>query len=217
MAYDLTYQRADGPSGGPAEGTRRLADHIEQLWPETANWGIYNPRRVRGSTTTWSIHAEGRAIDVAIPLDAAGEDTGNEIAAWLIDNATTLGCQFFIWNGRSWRPDRGWRTYSGTSPHRDHIHLEQTRLAAATWTPEVPTMHVDNVIDPHGQSDTAGRTPFWSVTADGGVTSHNGARPTGPDLTTFDLASPIDGAEYHAGQLVLTASGDGGTFALNAA
>ncbi len=37
--------------------------------------------------------------------------------------------QYLIWNRRSWAPGRGWRTYTGVSPHTDHIHVELNRSA----------------------------------------------------------------------------------------
>ena len=220
--YDLTYQSATGPTDGPEPGTKRLADYLEQKWPATAFWGIYNPRKI-GGTNRWSTHAEGRGLDLGIPLDDAGLDLGNEIAQWLIDHAEQLGCQYLIWNGRSWSPSRGWRIYTGQSPHRDHIHLEQTRRAAAVWNPDDlieasdPMDHIIDIADPVPAGTRAGREPFWSVYADGRVEQHNGARNLHVDLTNYDLAAPITGGWYRDGvpaALILVAAGDGGTFRL---
>lgn len=134
MSYDLTYQRAEGPTDGPQPGTVALTEHILGHWDHTHSMGIYNPRKVRGSTNTWSVHAEGRAVDIGVNLDAKGLRTGDKVAAWLIHNAEAVGIQYFIWNRRSWRKSRGWRDYRGTSPHRDHLHVEMTREAAADVT-----------------------------------------------------------------------------------
>lgn len=137
--FDLTYERATGPSTGPQPGTVLLQNHIIKLWPRTWSKGIFNPRVIRGTENRnpprWSIHAEGRAVDIGVSLAASGEIVGDEIANWLTRYAEALGIQYFIWNRQSWSASRGWTAYGGgAGAHRDHLHIEQTRLAAATLT-----------------------------------------------------------------------------------
>ena len=133
VTYALTYQKATTPAGGPQPGTVALQNHIVTRWPATRTLGIYNNRTIRGSTSL-SIHAEGRAVDIGVPITTEGEQVGNQIADWATTHAPQLGIQYLIWNQRSWRHDRGWRPYRGVSPHRDHLHIEQTREAAANIT-----------------------------------------------------------------------------------
>jgi hypothetical protein len=152
MTYDLTYQRAEGPSGGAQPGTIALTTYITSKWSGTRSLGIYNPRMIRGSSTSWSIHAEGRAVDIGVGLDADGEAIGDMVAEWVTDNASRLGVQYLIWNRQSWTQSRGWRAYTGVSPHRDHLHIEQTRLAAAQLTDgDIAALTVTIPDGPHGR------------------------------------------------------------------
>lgn len=108
------------------------------------NLGIYNCRSVAGSATT-SLHGEGRACDFGI--NPHGAAYGTQLADQLRLHSAELGIQCVIWNRRIWSgsyPDAGWRVYSGLNAHVDHIHLELTRAAAATLTPE----RVHNVLNP---------------------------------------------------------------------
>lgn len=134
MTFDLTYQRATECTG-EQPGTRVLLDYCEARWPHVWSKGIYVCRNIRGSATSKSVHSEGRAVDIGVNEDTnEGLRIGDDIAAWLTGHAPTIGVQYLIWNGRSWRPDRGWRPYRGTSNHRDHLHVELTREAAALLT-----------------------------------------------------------------------------------
>jgi len=153
--YDLTYERATGPSNGAQPGTVLLQNHILDMWPAAWSKGIFNPRVIRGTENKtpprWSIHAEGRAVDIGVSMQPAGEVIGDEIADWLTVHAANLGIQYFIWNRQSWSHSRGWTAFRGGSgAHRDHLHIEQTRLAAATLS-EIP---VDEVIPvgPYGRT-----------------------------------------------------------------
>lgn len=120
----MRYDGATGPSGGPTPGAIAVRNHWTAV-TGLGNQGIYNPRKVRGSTTTWSVHATGRAVDLkANAHDPWEKATADAYAAFLIRHAVTLQVQYLIWNRRSWSLARGWRTYSGVSPHEDHIHVE---------------------------------------------------------------------------------------------
>jgi hypothetical protein len=133
MVYDLTYERANSDSGGPQPGTTALRDYVLFRWPPSRSLGVYNYRPIRGSTNL-SVHSEGRAWDCGVPVNDVGKIAGDEIAEFITSNATRLGIQYLIWFQRSWRHDRGWRPYRGASPHIDHLHIEQTRAAAANLT-----------------------------------------------------------------------------------
>ena len=78
-----------------------------------------------------SLHAEGRAWDA--PTSAftpAGLRCGNELFAWCIANASSIGLEELIWNRQIWSPSRGTHPYNGASPHTDHVHIGQSRSAA---------------------------------------------------------------------------------------
>jgi hypothetical protein len=95
--------------------------------------GCFNDRAVRGSTSTPSLHREGRAYDAE-----AGDATDAFVDA-LVTHYAELGVQQVIWRERSWRCDRTgdkWRPYDGADPHTSHAHIELTRTAAHTLTIE---------------------------------------------------------------------------------
>jgi hypothetical protein len=81
----------------------------------------------------WSVHHEGRGWDWHVmanePDDVARVDAliewltktdkyGNEYANW-----RRTGLNNLIWDRRSFRPQKGWRPYTGSSPHSDHVHF----------------------------------------------------------------------------------------------
>ena len=80
-------------------------------------------------------HPKGRACDFSAQAggfggDAAGGDYdyGQNLAAWLTENADALGVQYVIWYRQIWFPSSGWKSYSGaygdpSSDHTNHVHL----------------------------------------------------------------------------------------------
>ena len=127
-----TMTEAKKASGGPTPGAKALQDHLlGKFTDSTSNGGIYANRNVRGGTSL-SVHAEGRAGDVMVPVVGGGHTSGNAIASYLEQNADRFGIQRLIWNGRSWnRRTREWVAYNGQNPHKDHVHWEITPEAAA--------------------------------------------------------------------------------------
>lgn len=108
------------------------------------NLGIYNCRTVRGGSTT-SLHGEGRACDFGI--NPHGAPYGTLLADRLRMVSGELGIQCIIWNRRIWSgsyPDAGWRAYSGTNPHLDHIHLELSKASGRSLT----SVQVHRVLSP---------------------------------------------------------------------
>jgi hypothetical protein len=80
-----------------------------------------------------SIHAAGRALDVMTPVppQVYGGTQGEQLANWLVANATALGVQLVIWNRRSWQgslaPASRFAAYNGrtvSTEHRNHVHVE---------------------------------------------------------------------------------------------
>lgn len=102
------------------------------------NLGIYNCRNTRGGTSK-SVHADGRALDVAFPLlDGGANDLGHDLAARLVLNHQALGVQLVIFDRMLWSSvNRTWRKHCGhpgakgphagcSGPHLDHVHIELT-------------------------------------------------------------------------------------------
>jgi hypothetical protein len=65
-----------------------------------------------------SDHPKGRALDFM----TSNVKTGTALAHDLIRNAKKWSVTYVIWNRYIWTPGRGWRKYSGPSPHTDHVH-----------------------------------------------------------------------------------------------
>lgn len=65
-----------------------------------------------------SDHPKGLALDVM----TRELSKGNEIAAWAIAHPDVT---YVIWNRRIYdrRDSKGWVSYSGPSPHTDHVHI----------------------------------------------------------------------------------------------
>lgn len=75
-------------------------------------------------------HPKGRACDWSLQnrgfSDARNADMkryGNDLMAFLVRNADRLGILYVIWYERIWFPATGWKSYSGPSTHRDHVHV----------------------------------------------------------------------------------------------
>lgn len=120
----VRYDETTGPSGGPTSGAIALRDHWRKV-TGLDDEGIYNPRKVRGSKTTWSTHASGRAVDLKANAHHARErQLAEDYIEFLQRHCVALQVQYLIWNGRSWSPARGWREYNGVHPHEDHVHAE---------------------------------------------------------------------------------------------
>lgn len=84
-----------------------------------------------------SEHKDGRAFDWGLlasnPAEAA---IAQQFLDWLLKagpdgkpyyNARRLGVMYLIWNGRIWgsytTTNGGWKAYTGSVPHTDHIHI----------------------------------------------------------------------------------------------
>src|SRR5262245_12395218 len=134
------YEPASGHcSGGSTPGARALMSwSLARYGPlGLRNGGIYNCRHI-ANTTTWSLHSEGRACDLMIPVDAR-LNWGMRLFLFLVDNSADLGLQLAMFRGRVWsgsrptRPDgsTNLRSISSTTnQHLDHIHVELSRLSA---------------------------------------------------------------------------------------
>lgn len=129
------WQKATGCTSGPEPGATALAEVLLQQYPEGWSGGIFNCRKVRGSSQP-SMHGEGRAFDLMLPVvGGKGHPVGHEIVARLGAVGVTLGVQCIIFDRKIWsaRSPQG-RPYTGVHPHYDHLHIELTREAARRLT-----------------------------------------------------------------------------------
>ncbi|WP_157240258.1 peptidoglycan-binding domain-containing protein [Catenuloplanes japonicus] len=128
-------------------GFRELA--LRQ-YPSTGDSGIV--RSCTGDTEVTE-HKEGRAWDWTINAgNTADHARADELLAWLLAtdsrgnqhaNARRLGIMYIIFDHRIWgsyQAGDGWRTYTGSNPHTDHVHFSFSRAGAAkqtTWWTQV--------------------------------------------------------------------------------
>ncbi|MFI5843973.1 peptidoglycan-binding protein [Catenuloplanes sp. NPDC051500] len=119
-------------------------------YPTTGDSGI-----VRSCTADSEVteHKEGRAWDWTInAANSADHARADELLAWLLAtdsrgnqhaNARRLGIMYIIFDHRIWgsyQAADGWRTYTGSNPHTDHVHFSFSRAGAAkqtTWWTQV--------------------------------------------------------------------------------
>jgi peptidoglycan hydrolase-like protein with peptidoglycan-binding domain len=96
-----------------------------------------------------SEHKEGRAWDWMLDVSRRGQrSAAGDFLAWLTRNgglkARRLGVMYVIYNRKIWsayRAGEGWRAYTGSSPHTDHIHVSLSWAGArgrtSFWTGRV--------------------------------------------------------------------------------
>jgi hypothetical protein len=134
-AYD--GQDTCSPTAKP--GVVAMMNYVLKTYPCTASYGIV---RACGSGMQ-SEHKEGRAWDwgVHYPHPAA-----TKLLHWLLAtdskghkhaNARRLGIMYMIWNRHIWgsyRASEGWRPYTGSNPHTDHVHISFSWAGARKQT-----------------------------------------------------------------------------------
>ncbi|MBC7172614.1 MAG: hypothetical protein H5U40_09320, partial [Polyangiaceae bacterium] len=139
----------DNPAcaGGIQPGASILGSYLYDHFPQITLVGGYSCRPVSGSSTTMSVHATGRALDIMLPTINfdADNDLGDPIGEWLIENAETIGIQYIIWDEWTWMASRPVgekdRSYGGANPHYDHLHVELS-VEAAMQTDDWFSSHV---------------------------------------------------------------------------
>lgn len=114
---------AVGCGRGPTPGALALEIAVFDRWRDRGftPLGIYNCRRIAGSTS-WSLHAEGRALDVGV----TGADAVS--VGELLEQLLAAGDGFLqriIFNHRVYdAASPTGRAFTGTNPHTDHMHIE---------------------------------------------------------------------------------------------
>lgn len=117
-------------------------------------------------------HPQGRACDFSSEPGGFGgvaqgeaKTYGDNLAAWLVENADELGVMYVIWYNQYWDPAQGWTHYSGgwgdpSSDHTNHVHLSMRlsagRTSFATLSAHARRHTTANADEPGHNSDTAG-------------------------------------------------------------
>ncbi len=151
--------------GGLLAGTRQLGQYLVDNFPGARSYQGYNCRQIRGSSGM-SLHGTGRALDIFVPLDGgqADNDLGDPVAHWLIANAEAIGIQLIIWDRSIWsggRRSNKFRSYGGSHPHHDHLHIE---LNAAGANKRTPFFNGGGSAPPQGGGAPAGNAGCHSST-----------------------------------------------------
>lgn len=152
-----SYDPQDTCSPTAKPGVVGFKDFILATYPTTGNSGITRACNIGGT----SEHKEGRAWDwTANYYNAAQQDIADTVIAWLLKgdehgNACALarrtGTMYLIWNKQIWAAYRspngscasaGWKAYTGTNPHTDHVHISFSWAGAnketTWWTSPLP-------------------------------------------------------------------------------
>lgn len=155
-----------GCTGGPAVGAVDLQNQLADAYgpKEAFSLGIYNCRRVGAPGSPWSVHAEGRAVDLGV-LDHSG-DLGYAILRAL-EGLPDDVLQRVIWDRTTYdlASPRG-RPYVGRSPHIDHLHIELSWPAARGIIPFQLLRDDDLEDEPMPMLIAAWRGAQWVVSPD---------------------------------------------------
>lgn len=136
MAVFAGYAGAKSCTSGPQTGARGFMSWYLAKYSDLGgqNSGIFHCRMVRGSSSTTSLHGEGRAVDLGIKF-ARSEFA--ILAEQLRKHSHELGIQCIIYDRRIFSggsQTQGWKKYTGVNPHTDHLHVEMAWWAARTST-----------------------------------------------------------------------------------
>jgi hypothetical protein len=178
----MIYEPATRVGSGETPGAQAL-----EAWFIARGFGssgIYNPRNVAG-TSTLSLHAEGRAVDVT-PAGRSAEL--GRLLEELVRRHLELGVQLVIWERTYWRVGRtGWQRYTGVNPHTDHAHVELTRAAAAGLTVEtIDAVMSGSTPEEQPEMNAEERAMFDQIHY-----ALVGGRRFAGDLSVYDLAAAI--------------------------
>jgi hypothetical protein len=134
-------QSTCSPTAKP--GTVKLKNMLLRTYPGSRSLGISRSCSAGGT----SEHKEGRAFDWGVRVSNATERAqAAAFLGWLLKtdargnkaaNARRLGVMYVIWNKRIWgayAANQGWRTYRGSNPHTDHVHISLSRAGGAGTT-----------------------------------------------------------------------------------
>lgn len=175
-SYDA--QDTCDPTAKP--GAVAFKDLILKTYSVTGDYGITRSCSVGGT----SEHKEGRAWDWKVNFyNATQKDIAQTVINWLLakdehGNACALarrtGMMYFIWNKQIWGSYRspnsscataGWKGYTGSNPHTDHVHFSWgwpgAKKQTTFWTAPLPSNK-----KPNGYLDGANCQRVWGWAQD---------------------------------------------------
>ncbi len=139
-------QSTCSPAAKP--GTAAFANLLLRTYRNSRSLGISRSCGVGGK----SEHKEGRAFDWGVNVRSKADRASvKALMHWLLKRdrfgnryamARRLGIQYMIWNRRIWgaySAGSGWRKYTGSNPHTDHVHFSMSwagaRKKTSFWNP----------------------------------------------------------------------------------
>lgn len=124
-------------SGFSLPGTVATARYVQEKFAFTYSLGIYDCRNVAGKPYL-SNHACGRAWDCGVPMfsnGAANTKLGFMVVNWFKTYSTQLGVIDEIYNRVIYDDlSPNGRYYGGVNPHRNHVHMTQSKSKALSLT-----------------------------------------------------------------------------------
>ena len=126
---------AKGPRSGMDEWVRQAIHYGDGAFWNNGSWGV---RMMRGSETSLSVHATGRAVDLSYRMSEQHQKANRKGSIAFINivlaNANAFGVECVLDYfpkafGRGWRCDRqAWKSYSKPeihgAPGGDWLHIE---------------------------------------------------------------------------------------------
>jgi hypothetical protein len=135
-----------------------------------------------GRAWDWGIQYPHPAADALLNWLLAPDQHGNQHAM-----ARRFGIMYMIWNYKIWKayqPEKGWQTYTGSSPHTDHVHFsfswDGANKKTSYWTAQQPTQPPPPPPPPPPPGNTPPSGTLESISCAGGLVGW--ARD--PDTTT---------------------------------
>ena len=133
----------------PKVGTVAFANLLLRTYPNSRSLGISRACSSGGQ----SEHKEGRAFDWGVSVNSVRDRASVQaLFTWLFKTdrfgnryamVRRLGIQYVIWNHRIWgaySAGQGWRKYTGSNPHTDHVHFSLSwagaRKLTSFWNPK---------------------------------------------------------------------------------
>jgi len=132
-------------AGGAAAGSTRTGSNqgltpnsvnakgaIESAFPGVNSIGGWRPPDITANGT-FTEHSSGQAIDVMVPNwnTPQGKSYGEQIKAYALANASSLGVDYVLWQQTQWNADGSSSAMSDrgspTQNHMDHVHIHTAK------------------------------------------------------------------------------------------
>lgn len=188
---------------------------VMKAFPTTGEGYFTRPCSIGGQ----SEHKDGRAWDWMVSYYSRSDRQKVEtLFRWLFEKdargrrfarARRLGIMYLIWNKRIWSPWEGWRAYTGSSPHRDHVHFSFSwpgaRKKTSFWHQDLTFVT--------GASANTEAPGFWSTTGNGVVLTAGSSAAAGDLGRGFGLGKVAAIASTPSGNGYWLVKQGGGVFA----